>query len=505
MAKKKVSLYIEDTEIKLLVSHGSRIEKWASLALEPSLVRDGVILDEARVAEAIKELMHLNKISDKQVTVGLSALNSIFRITSLPELPAKLLPEAIVNEASRIIPMPLEEVYLSHQVISTGQGEIRLFLAAYPRSSTDTLMRTLAKAGLKTTVIELGPIALARCVNASKAIIINSWLSNLDIVILNDKLPQVVRSISLSGDEMTNEDKVSAIIEEFNRTVSFYNSNRKDNPLNTSVPVFACGDLTQDETLWQAFNLNMMDYTVSTIDPPVESPEAFIPCEYMVNIGLAIKDILPRGDDSNYSVIGFNALPQAYLPPSFSWYRILVPVAGVCAIGGLVYFWFFIQNIAADTDRLESETALLNAQVAQLQAELVPLRASIAEQEELIEPLPEQIALVEAEIAAAESLTGIFNQTSAMLEESLDNLNQDFPETYNLQPDGVVVSAINVQGGSFSIKGIATTENGVYDYARALRESERFDSVSVDNITETAATSGEGEEVVQYNFEITVR
>jgi len=504
MANKKVSLYIEDTEIKLLVSHGSKIDKWASFALEPSLVRDGVILDEARVAEAIKELMQLNKISDKKVTVGLSGLNSIFRITSLPELPAKLLPEAIINEASRIIPMPLEEVYLSHQVISSEQGEIRLFLAAYPRSSTDTLMRTLSKAGLKTGVIEPAPIALARCVNAPKAIIINSWLSNLDIVILNERLPQVVRSISLSGDEMTNEDKVSAIIEEFNRTVSFYNSNRKDNPLNTSVPVFACGDLTQDETLWQAFNVNLMDYTISSIAPPIESPEAFIPCEYMVNIGLAIKDIIPKGNDTHYSVIGFNALPEAYLPPSFSWYRILVPVAAVCAIGGLVYFWFFIQNIGTDTARLESETAVLNTQITQLQGQLVPLRASIDEQKALIEPLPGQITQIETDLGAVENLTGIFDQTSAMLLESLEDINSDFPEIYDLQPQGVVVSRISAKDDSFTIIGIATTENGVYDYARALRESERFVSVSVNNITGTVPASEEGEEVVQYNFEIAV-
>ncbi|MBN1370011.1 MAG: pilus assembly protein PilM [Dehalococcoidaceae bacterium] len=504
MAKKKISLYIEDTEIKLLESHGSKIDKWASFTLEPSLVRDGVILDENRVAEAIKELMHLNKISEKKVTVGLSGLNSIFRITSLPELPTKLLPEAIINEASRIIPMPLEEVYLSHQVISIGQGEIRLFLAAYPRSSTDTLMRTLAKAGLKTSVIELAPIALARCVDAPKAIIINSWLSNLDIVILNERLPQVVRSISLSGDEMSNEDKVSAIIEEFNRTVSFYNSNRKDNPLNTSVPVFACGDLIKDEALWQAFNLNLMDYNISSITPPVESPEAFIPCEYMVNIGLAIKDILPKGDGTNYSVIGFNALPEAYLPPSFSWYRILVPVVTVSAIGGLIYFWLVIQNIGTDTARLDSETAVLSAQITQLQSQLVPLRTSIAEQKALIEPLPEQIAQIETEIAATENLTGIFDQTSAVLEESLEAINLDFPETYNLQPEGVFVSKITSQGDSFSIEGIATTENGVYDYARALRESERFTAVSVNNIIETVSASEEDEEVVQYNFEITV-
>ncbi len=53
---KKINLYIEDTEIKLLVTRGKQVEKWASLMLEPSLGRDGVIVDEEQVANSIKEL-----------------------------------------------------------------------------------------------------------------------------------------------------------------------------------------------------------------------------------------------------------------------------------------------------------------------------------------------------------------------------------------------------------------------------------------------------------------
>jgi hypothetical protein len=38
------------------------------------------------------------------------------------------------------------------------------------------------------------------------------------LLFLADRLPQVVRSISLSGEEMTVEEKSSAIAEELNRT-----------------------------------------------------------------------------------------------------------------------------------------------------------------------------------------------------------------------------------------------------------------------------------------------
>jgi len=69
---KKITLYIEDTDIKLLVTKGKQVDKWASLLLEPSLVSDGVIVDEDQVAESIKTLLKLGEVKTKKVSVGLS-------------------------------------------------------------------------------------------------------------------------------------------------------------------------------------------------------------------------------------------------------------------------------------------------------------------------------------------------------------------------------------------------------------------------------------------------
>jgi len=93
----KTTLYIEDTEIKLLVTKGTQIDKWASLLLEPSLVRDGVIVDEDQVAERIKTLIKLTGVKINKVSIGLSGLNSIFRIIVLPELAPTLIPEALFH------------------------------------------------------------------------------------------------------------------------------------------------------------------------------------------------------------------------------------------------------------------------------------------------------------------------------------------------------------------------------------------------------------------------
>jgi len=56
MAGTVMTLYFEDTGIKLLVARGRKAEQWQSVPLVPGLVTGGVIVDEAQVSEKIKEL-----------------------------------------------------------------------------------------------------------------------------------------------------------------------------------------------------------------------------------------------------------------------------------------------------------------------------------------------------------------------------------------------------------------------------------------------------------------
>ncbi len=90
----EVTLFIEDTSVKLLVAKGRRVEKWAALPLEPGQVSDGLIHDEAHVADRIKEILKQEKVSATTATVALGGFNSVFRVVSLPQLPEAIIPEA---------------------------------------------------------------------------------------------------------------------------------------------------------------------------------------------------------------------------------------------------------------------------------------------------------------------------------------------------------------------------------------------------------------------------
>src|SRR4030042_6213214 len=111
MAKRVTTLFIRDTAINLLVMRGDKLEKWASMPLDPGLVSQGLIVDETQVADKVRQLFKETGVKAEKGVIALSGHDSLYRIISLPELPEAVLPEAIRREARRTIPTPLEEVY----------------------------------------------------------------------------------------------------------------------------------------------------------------------------------------------------------------------------------------------------------------------------------------------------------------------------------------------------------------------------------------------------------
>ncbi len=479
----KVTLYIEDTDIKLLVTRGKQVEKWASLLLEPSLVRDGAIVDEDQVAASIKNLLKLSKVNARKVTAALSGLNSIFRIITLPEISQSLLPEAVMNEARRVIPVPLDQVYISYQTLPSSKGETRLFLVAYPRNSTDILIKTMHKAGLKPDEVDLAPLALARCANEPKAIIINSWLTYIDIIIMTDSLPQVIRSMLLPTEAVAVEEKLPLIAEELARTVAFYNSSNPGNQLDSTVPVLVCGDLAEAPDSWQSL-VGKSAYPVSTLVPPVEFPETFSPCKFMVNIGLALRGQLPKGADNYFSIVDLDALPGAYKPVPISIFRIAAPVAIVVGIGVLAYGGLLVKDVIDETAGINNEIDTLNAGMELLRSQMEPILDAIDETDKAIEPLPGQAEQIESQIQSLEAIDNNFNVMLTGLSQGLEKADADLKEVVNLLPATINLLNVNFEDDTVFIAGAAANEYDVFGYARALRSSERFNEVTILSIRE---------------------
>jgi type IV pilus assembly protein PilM len=97
MAKEATTIYIDDSAIWVLTTKGRQAQKWVNMPLEPGLVKDGVILEEDAVANRVNELWRSQKIGTGRVIAGISGINCLYRLLTLPELSRDLLPEAVMR------------------------------------------------------------------------------------------------------------------------------------------------------------------------------------------------------------------------------------------------------------------------------------------------------------------------------------------------------------------------------------------------------------------------
>jgi len=478
----EVTLFIEDSSIKVMTARGRKIHKWAKLSLEPGLVSDGVILDEAKVAEKVKKLLKLQKIGERTVTVGMSGFNSVYRLLALPELTPDLLPEAVMQEAGRVVPVPMDQVYTSYQQILSNTGGTKVFLAAYPRHSVDTLLATMQASGLRVSAIDLAPLALCRTVNAPKSILVNASANTLDIAIMLERVPQLIRSMSLPGDMATLMERVPLIVEEINRTVTFYNSSHTDNPLSAEVPIMVTGDLAHNPDTWQAIG-GSEGYQVSAITSPMQPLEGFDASQFIVNIGLALRELTLEKEGENFSIIQINAMPHAERPQKkTSPLNIALPVVIVLGIGAMYFMYNSVRNTTVDNDFKRDQLLALQDQIPSEQFAINDLESQIGELEPVIEPLRTE--------------ADVFGDTYTSLGVTRELVDGDTNAVVKALPTDVNLIRISHQGDIVNISGNAPDEIKVFEYARALRSSGRFTMVVIVSIESETSE----EEALTYNY-----
>ena len=484
MAKRIKTLFINDNTINLVVVEGRKVKKWASMYLDPGLVSQGVVIDEAQVSDKIKELLKMIKEPGGKYIVGLSGLNSLYRLISLPELPEAILPEAVKQEAGRVIPVPLDEVYLSYQRIPSELGETSVFLAAFPRNVADASYKTLKTSGIEPYIMDLAPLSLCRTLNEPRAIIVNTRLDSLDIIVIVDRLPQLIRTLSLPGEATSLADKIPTITEEIDRTVAFYNASHKAQPLDATVPMFVCGDLAQTPENWQSLS-GKLNCPVSILPSPVESPESFNPSEFMVNIGLAFKEITPEKAEGSVSLVNFNALPEMYLPKAVHLSAFLTPVCIIIGAGILVYMGMMLRNSMTQNEDLRSELAIAENRVFQERVEIATLN--------------EQVAQLGGQIGPLQARKAVFDDTFDTLAEGRALVDTHMDDIVRLLPQDADFIEINHEEEDVTINGLVReeidAEDDIFQYARDLRE--QFIRIIISSIE--AVVDDEGD-FVGYEF-----
>jgi type IV pilus assembly protein PilM len=152
--------------VKARVNGSVLAERAAALALGSDTVREGEVVDQAALSEALRELFAENKLS-KRVRVGIANQRTVMRTLELPPLTdRKELAAAVRFQAQDQVPMPLNSAVLDFHplgVVDTPAGpRQRVVLVAAQRDMVEKLLAAVRGAGLTAEGIDLSAFALIR-------------------------------------------------------------------------------------------------------------------------------------------------------------------------------------------------------------------------------------------------------------------------------------------------------------------------------------------------------
>jgi type IV pilus assembly protein PilM len=141
-------------------------EQAASLPLPADAVRDGEVMDESAVSDALRELFGESGLS-KRVRVGVANQRTVLRTLELPPVTdQKELAAAVRFQAQDQVPMPLDNAVMDFHplgIVDTPAGpRQRVVLVAAQRDMIERLLGAVRRAGLSAEGVDLSAFALIR-------------------------------------------------------------------------------------------------------------------------------------------------------------------------------------------------------------------------------------------------------------------------------------------------------------------------------------------------------
>jgi type IV pilus assembly protein PilM len=464
VAKKITTLYIDDAIIRLMVTKGRRISKVADVPLDMSLVDLSAEDKEAELADKIRQLFEINKISTKRVIIGISGLHCLSRPAVLPLLPKAMQDEAMTREANRLLPVPPEQLYISWQIATVVDGKMYAFIVAIPRQIADTLLRVLEQVGIKPYLMDIKPLAVARLVKETTSIVIDVQPKEFDIIIVVDGVPQPMRSVSFPEETLSHEARVTIVKDELKRTIQFYNSNNPEKCIQPSVNIYVSGELADEPESYKSL-AEELGYHVSPLTSPLKCPKQLDPSHYLINVGLALKE-LPR--EAGALLVNINTLPSHYLPKPIPLGRLMAIPAAVAAIGVIILLAMTIQDTASYIDSATSELSDTSFRIEKKQSQ----------KQELVD----SITVLENKVVSIQKSHSNFIAARDNIDMRGEKINGDLVATVNNVVDGLSLTNIGHSGNQLSLKGWSLSEVEVLQYSRNLDNTARFTEVTISNL-----------------------
>lgn len=224
---------------------------------------DPASIDE--YADAIKTFLRESNFSSDNAVVGMPEANVFTRVITYPKMSSKELNSSIIFEAEQYIPLPLDEVNYSFQIIddeAVEEGKMSVLLVAAKKTILQKYVDILKKAGLQPKGIEPETLALQRSLYNNPtaigaSIIVNMGAQSSQIIISYKGFVRFTRSVNVGGETMSKliSQELSldaAQAEEYKKTYGMDAGQGDGKIFNVIKPVFdnILGEINRSKTYY---------------------------------------------------------------------------------------------------------------------------------------------------------------------------------------------------------------------------------------------------------------
>lgn len=167
--------------------------------------------DAAIIAKALRQLVSDSKIHSREVYLSIPESQVYTRVIQLPVLKDNELESAVKFESEQYIPVPLEEVYLEHQVLfmpppGVTDAKMDVLLVAAKKGVVERLVKIVQMAEFTPLVVETALLAAIRSLKGQLgdySLLVNMGNSSTDIAILQRGSLKQLSSLPTAGEALT--------------------------------------------------------------------------------------------------------------------------------------------------------------------------------------------------------------------------------------------------------------------------------------------------------------
>ncbi len=176
----------------------------------PSLLSADDIARTTEYAHLLKTLADQSKVTTRRVTASLPVSQVFHAMITLPVIDEKEIDTHIKAKAQKMLPIPLEEMQIVHQVIkdttpNVQEKYMRILITAAPKKLIAFYTTIFQKGGFQLQELETEAFAIERCLvgrDGGTVMVIDIGAERSNFFIMDKGVPVTHRSIQIGGNSM---------------------------------------------------------------------------------------------------------------------------------------------------------------------------------------------------------------------------------------------------------------------------------------------------------------